>query len=269
MAVTGLDADGFIAREGSLSNVQPEFAPLVARTRELISDTFGPGRLHSAYLYGSVPRGTAVPGVSDLDVLLALHREPTEEDRADADRIGAELDAAFAQIDGAGMQIAATTTLLDDIGHHDLGWMVACLCTPLLGDDLADRLPRYRPTARLARAANADLDQAIAAWRAQLDTELTDADRITLCRKAARRIVRTGFTLVMPRWGGWTSDLQLSATIFGRYYPTRAAQMRTAATAATTPDPAVLDDLINDLAPWLAAEYDSVLGPNTPVAEQS
>ena len=31
--------------------------------------------LHSAYLYGSIPRGTAVPGVSDLDVLLALHGE--------------------------------------------------------------------------------------------------------------------------------------------------------------------------------------------------
>jgi hypothetical protein len=24
-------------------------------------------RLHSAYLYGSIPRGTAIPGISDLD----------------------------------------------------------------------------------------------------------------------------------------------------------------------------------------------------------
>ena len=40
--------------------------------------------LHSAYLYGSIPRGAAVPGVSDLDLLLALRQEPTEADRVDA-----------------------------------------------------------------------------------------------------------------------------------------------------------------------------------------
>ena len=67
-----------------------------------IAETFGGARLHSAYLYGSVPRGTATPGVSDLDLQLALHDEPTEADRADAEAIETALDRAFPQIDGAG-----------------------------------------------------------------------------------------------------------------------------------------------------------------------
>src|SRR5580693_6971466 len=118
----GLNDDGTIAREGALDQVPVVFGPVVEAARTRITETFAT-RLHSAYLYGSIPRGTAIPGASDLDLLTVLH------------------DAA------------------------------------------------------------------------------TDADRRTLSRSVGRRLVRTGFTLIMPRWGGWTSDLNASAELFGRYYP--------------------------------------------------
>jgi hypothetical protein len=70
----------------------------------------------------------------------------------------------------------------------------------------------------------------------------------------------------MPRWGGWTSDLGESAGVFGRYYPARADQMRIAAAVgrAPTTNRATLGMLVNDLGPWLAAEYVSVHGRKTP-----
>ena len=85
-------------------------------------------------------------------------------------------------------------------------------------------------------------------------------------RVIARRLVRSGFTLVMPRWGGWTSDLSQAADLFARYYPERAGQMRAAATAGRvpSPDPAVIRMLIDDLGPWLAAEYTDVHGEKAP-----
>ena len=90
----------------------------------------------------------------------------------------------------------------------------------------------------------------------------TDQQRKALSRLVARRIVRTGFTLIMPRWGGWTSDLTESAEAFGLHYPERALQMRRAAVIGRTPspDPGVLRELIDDLGPWLAAEYVTVHG---------
>ncbi|MFF9343827.1 MULTISPECIES: nucleotidyltransferase domain-containing protein [unclassified Streptomyces] len=266
MTGEGLDDDGFIAREGSLSRVPEEFTPVVAAARALIAETFDDDRLHSAYLYGSVPRGTAVPGVSDLDLLLALRQEPTRADRADADALEAALDASSGQIDGVGVLLFGTGTLLSELERHDLGWFVACLCTPLLGDDLAAALPRYRPTPLLARETNGDLALALPRWREQYAAAFTDARRRTLSRAVARRIVRSGFTLVMPRWGGWTSDLTRSAEVFARYYPEHAARMRLAAATARTPtaDPAVLGMLIDELGPWLAAEYTAVHGHKTP-----
>ncbi|MEU7842818.1 nucleotidyltransferase domain-containing protein [Micromonospora sp. NPDC049114] len=265
MTARGLDIDGTIAREGSLGQVPAAFVDVVAAARARIVDSFGDGRLHSAYLYGSIPRGTARPGISDLDLLLALHAEPTDADRRHAERIEQALDESFAQIDGAGILLFSTRTLLSELERHDLGFFVACLCTPLLGDDLADQLPRYRPTPLLARETNGDLSLALAPWRRQAAEAETDDQRKVLSRLVARRVVRTGFTLVMPRWGGWTSDLTESAAAFGSYYPERAGQMRRAAFVgrAPSPDPAVLHELIDDLGPWLATEYAAVHGEKT------
>jgi len=262
----GLDRDGFIAREGDLARVPQAFAPVVAAARAAILAAFPAERLHSVYLYGSIPRGTAVPGVSDLDVLVALNGEPGDADRATASRLESALDARFTQINGAGIGLAGAATLLSDIERYDLGWFVACLCTPLLGEDLAAGLPRYRPTSLLARETNGDLADLLPRWRIQLSQARTEDGLRALSRRVTRRTVRTGFTLVMPWWGGWTSDLSESARVFGRYYPARREQMLTAAAAARAQDAdrAVLGMLIGDLGPWLAAEYAFVHGLKTP-----
>lgn len=265
MESKGLNPDGTIAREGALDRVTPSFAPAVAAARGEIADRFCDGRLHSAYLYGSVPRGTAVPGVSDLDLLLILHAEPTARDRADADAMEAALDEECDAIDGAGVLLVGRGTALDEAERYDLGFFISCLCTPLTGEDLAARLPAQHPTSLLARETNGDLDLVLPRWYARLARLRdagTDAGRRTLCRTAARRLVRSGFTLVMPRWGGWTSDLEASAELFAGHYPQRAAQMRLAAAAARrpTPDEAVIRTLVEELGPWLAAEYTAVHG---------
>ncbi|HEY6314722.1 MAG TPA: nucleotidyltransferase domain-containing protein [Streptosporangiaceae bacterium] len=233
--------------------------------RARITETFG-ARLHSAYLYGSIPRGTAVPGVSDLDVLVVLQDEPTEADRVTAQTLGAALDEAFPQINGAGIVLSSVRISLSELERYDGGFFVACLCTPLFGDDLARQLPRYRPTGLQARETNGDLALLLPRWRTRAAEAITDADRRTASRYVGRQLVRTGFTLIMPRWGGWTSDLHRSAQLFGCYYPERAAQMRIAAAAGRAPsaDPAVLAMLIGDLGPWLAAEYTAVHGDKAP-----
>ncbi|WP_438293127.1 nucleotidyltransferase domain-containing protein [Streptomyces sp. HUAS TT7] len=272
----------YIEREGSLALVQPEFRAVVAALRDQVAHRFGE-RLHSAYLYGSVPRGTARAGRSDLDVLLALHKHPTGADRAEARNLQAELDAGFDVIDGAGILLFGRDVLLSELERYDLGWFVACLCTPLLGDDLAEHLPRYRPTSLLARETNGDLGDALPRWRRQAAeatgaaaaTEATkaadDAALRSLVRGASRKLVRTAFTLVMPQYGGWTSDLAEQAEIFGRYYPERAEQLRKIAVLAGNPvaDRNVLDMYTENLGPWLAAEYLTVHGAKAPRPQES
>ncbi|MGW0711595.1 nucleotidyltransferase domain-containing protein [Streptomyces sp. NPDC002643] len=265
----GLDSRGFIAREGALGRVAGVFRPVVVAARDRVLELFG-DRLHSAYLYGSIPRGTARVGRSDLDVLVVLREEPSEADRAEARALDEALDKEFPQIDGAGTLLESRARVLSEVERYDLGWFVACLCTPLLGEDLAEDLPRYRPDSLLARETNGDLAVVLESWRERIAEASSEEDRRRLVRGCSRRLVRTGFTLVMPRWNGWTSDLREMAEVFGRYYPQRADQMRAAAVAAYAPeaDPgghaAVLRSYVDDLGPWLAEEYARVHGVKAP-----
>ncbi|MFB7494591.1 nucleotidyltransferase domain-containing protein [Streptomyces sp. NPDC056161] len=246
--------------------MQPAFRPVVAAARARLPEAFGV-RLHSAYLYGSIPRGTAHVGRSDLDLLVALAAEPDDRDRAAARTLGAAMDAEFPQIDGVGTLLSGRERLLSDAERHDLGWFVACLCTPLLGEDLARCLPRYRPDSLLARETNGDLALLLPRWRERIAAvDDTEAARRPLVRFMSRHLVRTAFTLVMPRWNGWTSDLHEMAEAFGAYYPRRAAHLRTAAGYGYEPvgDPVVLRAYVDDIGPWLAHEYARVHGVKTP-----
>ncbi|WP_371660711.1 nucleotidyltransferase [Streptomyces sp. NBC_00280] len=269
----GLDEQGFVAREGSLARVPPVFRPVVEAARDQVVDVFGT-RLHSAYVYGSIPRGTARVGRSDLDLLLALREEPTEADRAAARALDAALDGEFEQIDGSGTLLVSRAQALSDLERHDLGWFVACLCTPLHGEDLAGHLPRYRPDSLLARETNGDLALCLPRWR-RLITEATAPEAPpgavrARVRGISRHLVRTGFTLVMPRWEGWTSDLYEMAEAFAAYYPEWGPRMREAASLGHEPtdDPAVLRSFlrshVEELGSWLAEEYARVHGVKAP-----
>ncbi|MDO0913004.1 nucleotidyltransferase domain-containing protein [Streptomyces sp. DT2A-34] len=267
----GLDAQGYIAREGSLARVPHAFRPVVATARDRLLEVFG-ARMHSAYLYGSIPRGTARVGRSDLDLLVALHTEPTEADRADARVLDEALDNEFTQIDGAGTLLDSRGRLLSDLETYDLGWFVACLCTPLLGEDLAEYLPRYRPDSLLARETNGDLGLLLPRWRERIaDADDSEDARRPLVRFMSRRLVRTGFTLVMPRWGGWTSDLREMAEAFASYYPAQAERMRVAAVLGYEPtgDAGILRSYVEDLGPWLVDEYARVHGVKAPRPQEA
>ncbi|MFD1663252.1 nucleotidyltransferase [Streptomyces caeni] len=261
----GLDAQGHIRREGALGLVTQPFRPVVAAARERLPGVFG-AQTTGAYLYGSIPRGTARVGRSDLDLLVALAAEPTEADHRAARALGDALDREFPQIDGVGTLLFSRARLLSPLETYDLGWFVACLCTPLLGEDLAARLPRYRPDSRLARETNGDLALHLPRWRTRMAEATAEDARRTLVRGISRHLVRTGFTLVMPRWNGWTSDLREMAEAFAAFYPKRAEQMRAAAALGYEPDgdPAVLRSYVDDLGPWLAGEYARVHGIKAP-----
>ena len=180
--------------------------------------------------------------------------------------LGEGLDKEFRRIDGVGTLLYGKARVLSEPERHDLGWFVACLCTPLLGEDLAEYLPRYRPDSLLARETNGDLALLLPRWRERITAADSEEARRPLVRLLSRRLVRTGFTLVMPRWNGWTSDLTEMAEAFGAYYPERAEQMRAAAVRGYEPvgDAAVLRSYVGDLGPWLAEEYARVHGVKAP-----
>ncbi|SDS79887.1 nucleotidyltransferase domain-containing protein [Microlunatus soli] len=260
----GLDAAGRIRREGSLERIGPEFGDLVAATEQAIRQAWTPDRLHSIYLYGSVPRGTAVPGRSDLDVSIVLADHVTDDDRERAARLGAEL--ATPAVSEVGITVDDLPFLLSADQRYDMAFHISCLCTPLWGPDLAADLPDQYPTRQLAHDIERGSEQAFVRLRTGL---LQGADRPERLRqRVGRRIARLAFAAVLARWPGWTSDPFTMTAVLAAFYPDRVDEIErcvdlgwgrlSGRPPSTDADHEAALELIDRSAPWWLAEHERV-----------
>ncbi|WP_168207381.1 nucleotidyltransferase domain-containing protein [Microlunatus elymi] len=262
----GLDERGRIRREGDLSRIDAVFAPLIAEAASALRRLLGQ-RLHSIYLYGSVPRGTAVAGRSDLDLEVILHNEPTETERAAVARLAAELDQGTGAVNEVGIIVASRPRLLSAAERYDNAFQISCLCTPLWGPDLADELPDQYPTIELAQHITSGTRAAFTRLAAELNAPTTSRPDFTR-QRVGRRIARLAFTCVLFRWPGWTSDPATMQRVITAFYPDHTDELATsiqlgwgrlAGHPPNTPadhDKAV--ELLNSAAPWWMNEHGRV-----------
>ncbi|WP_188898694.1 nucleotidyltransferase domain-containing protein [Microlunatus endophyticus] len=262
----GLDERGRIRREGDLDRVDAAFAPLVTQATSGLRRLLG-RRLHSIYLYGSVPRGTAVVGRSDLDLEVVLHSEPTETERAAIGRLAAELDQDTDVVNEVGIIVADRPRLLSPAERYDNAFQISCLCTPLWGQDLAEELPDQYPTIELARHITSGTQAAFTRLSAALADPTTPRPDFVR-QRVGRRIVRLAFTCVLFRWPGWTSDPTTMQRVVTAFYPDHADELATSTQLGwgrlTGHPPVTPDDhdkaieLLTRSAPWWMNEHRKV-----------
>lgn len=227
--LTGVDARGFVVREGDLARVQPELAAVVAGFEAAARGTFGANDLHSLYLYGSIPRGTARLGHSDLDGQILLTREPTEDDRALVRRIEADLGRAHPEVSHVGILLDSVDALTDPADRHDGGFHLRVLCTPLWGPDAGELVDPHRVDLDLVRGVQTGWRAAIMRLRDHAHEGPRANDEVKdLCRATGRRLARVAFSWVAPRWGGWTSDPDVMHRVVTALEPTWSSPMASA-----------------------------------------
>jgi predicted nucleotidyltransferase len=179
MDLDHLDPEGYIRPEADLANVQPQYHGVPDAAAALLAGEFG-ARLHSAYLYGSVVRGNAVPGRSDVDLAAVLVAAPTDRDRRRAGRVEHALTQRFPLLVSAGV----TLTCLGEVRSpaQRYGWQVflkalaVCIC----GEDLRPGLPPTKPSAAVAAGFHAHTHGVFAHAKATLGTS-TDPEVIRGC----------------------------------------------------------------------------------------
>lgn len=80
-----------------LTPIQPEFESLVDETLETLATGLGV-LLDSLYLYGSVARGCAQAGHSDLDLTLVLTHQLAAQERVSLEKIRLNLEVRHREI---------------------------------------------------------------------------------------------------------------------------------------------------------------------------
>ena len=147
--------------------LQQAFIPLLEALTAGLPRQF-PALIHSIYLYGSVARGEALPGVSDLDITLLLIK-PADSgalQRLEAWRQAFQLEQRI--VSKVDFDIGSVDEALAPEHHDSWGFWLKHHCRCLWGEDVSAAFSLFRPDRRIALAVNADLRPALARYREQL-----------------------------------------------------------------------------------------------------
>jgi uncharacterized protein len=255
-----LDPEGYIRREADLANVQPEYKGVPTAAADLLADEFG-SQLHSAYLYGSVARGNAVPGRSDIDLLAVLLAAPADEDRGRAERVERALTERFPVLFSAGVGLTHLQEVHSPAQRYGLQVFLRELAVCIRGEDLRPGLPRTKPSAAVAAGFHDDTRAAFERARETLATS-TDPETIRrVCRMVSRRRVQVAFAVVMARERIWATVLEEQAAAVGAAFPQWAEAARRAADQGRRPvaDADVVRELLDTFGRWAEDALDQAV----------
>ena len=210
----GLDKDGFIENLYSPKNIAPEFQGVVnAFIDSLLSEL--PEQIYGIYLYGSVPRGTAIVGRSDLDVSIVLTTPIGPKERRVFKHLSDTIPEAYPQVSKLDIDPGFLRDVLQPTEkYHWHFWLKHCCCC-IWGKDLATELPLYKPSIEIAQALNGDLPTFLEQMSLSFKT-MADGD---IAKVIGKKLVRAAYYFVAEKDGSWYTDLSQCASVAKRYYP--------------------------------------------------
>jgi predicted nucleotidyltransferase len=217
----GVDAEGFVLTLPEAA-VQPQFQPLLEDVCTLLSAN--PLGLNGIYLYGSVARGEATPGVSDLDLTLVLHESPTPPVLAQLEAIRCDLERRHPLVSKVDFDIGYRAQVLADENHNRWGFWLKHQCRCLWGEDLSLHFERFRPSREVAMAVNGDFEPVLAGYLSRIAQADTEPQRLRLQREASRKLVRATQT-VCREAAGWPQTLEEHVALFVQHHPARVTQV--------------------------------------------
>jgi hypothetical protein len=246
------DADGYLCNPSSFDKLQPAWLDLIESAKDTYL-THCAAQLHSIYLRGSVARGAAVPGISDLDSFAVLKPGITDADSSWEDEAIRTLQTDHPITNDIEFDLWPYEEALDR--SHVYSFVLKTFGLSLHGPDLTDQIEPFKPNAEIMHQVR-NLAEGLAAFEAELAVETDPVEIAGAGAWLMKRIVRSGFELVMEHEGTYTRDLYPCYATFAKYYPQQKAAMRQALEWAINPiaDKAAYQAFVADFGAWLLAE---------------
>lgn len=218
----GIDADGYILTVPNVE-VQPQFQDLLADV--CMTLTRSEPLLDGIYLYGSVARGDAVPGVSDLDLTLILHSPPASQDLEMLESKRRTLESRHTEVIKIDFDIGSRSEVLAADNRLSWGYWLKHHCRCLWGNDLTRRFDRFKPSRDIAIAINGDFESVLTRYADLIDQAATPTQSLRLQREASRKLIRSTQVLRSEQELMWPQTLEEHVELFVQHYPCMRMQM--------------------------------------------
>jgi predicted nucleotidyltransferase len=214
--------------------VQPGFQGLVDDACASITSALGEA-LDSLYLYGSVARGSAKAGRSDLDLTLVLARPLSRQEAAQLEQSRLDLQLRHSEVVKIDFDLGTRQEVLDPAHLYSWGYWLKHECRCIHGTDLAQQFEAFEPSRAIAQAVNGDYVQVLTGYLQRIDGAGDDAEALRLQREAARKLIRATHVLRPCHGGFWPRTLEESAAYFSGRHPEMAGPIEFFLIQARTP----------------------------------
>jgi uncharacterized protein len=213
-------------------------------------------RLHSAYVRGSVAKGTAIPQLSDIDTFAMVRGPLIEGDKEWKQKISRLMEERHRYAQSVEIVLVPLDSTPENI-RFIIKTQSICIC----GTDLSPEISNYKPGRGIGFLAR-NLSKMLSSTRKELELHNDSDEVMEICIWIMKAIVRSGFEVVMERENAYTRDLIPCFEGFSKYYQERSESMRRALDLAVNPSssPGEVLAVTSDLGEWLTKEIEDRIG---------
>jgi hypothetical protein len=262
-----LDEEGYLINPCRYELIVPPWLDVVAAIKAAYLKHLAE-KAHSLYLRGSVARGAAITGVSDIDTFAVILGERHEIDRSWIAAFQQRMAVQYPFQTGIEIGFVPYHAVCDAHGARGSRFTIKTQTVCLWGEDLAPFIPRYKPGRALAGHAFGIKEDI----RRVTDRLTFVEDTATVkrwCQWIMKRLVRTGFELIMEQEQAYTRDLYPCYVAFSRHYPAQEQQMKHALERAIAPsdDKEELAQFLDVFGAWIITAVTETFPPAQPEVE--
>ncbi|CAG9001428.1 MAG: hypothetical protein CENE_03448 [Candidatus Celerinatantimonas neptuna] len=210
----GVDEKGYIINPCSLANIQSSFSSPVEQACDGLLKLFK-DKIHSIYLYGSIARGDAIEGRSDLDMSVVFIEKPIFDLKPRFRILEGELLQHFPQIVKVDFDPGTLAEVLAKDSEYTWQFWLKHSCCCVWGTDLSMSIPDYHPSSQIGYMMNRELADKLAFERQQL----TQKNAAVIGVKVAKQLLRTFYYLLSDHHKHWEHDPEQCARVVANFRP--------------------------------------------------
>ncbi len=245
-----VDEDGYLINPASLDKVQEKWKPLIDGVVEINKSHYGE-KLINIFVRGSVAKGEAVEGISDIDFIIYVDLSQDEIKNNWVDEVESMLVNKYPFVCGVELGASSVSEMEEDY------WL---LIQSLLVYGKNIELPKMKPGKDMIRHLSF-LEKRMSWFDGKLKGVDSESETKKACEWLMKNTLRCGFELTMERSKRYTRDLYLCYKDFSEYYPEKEALMREVLDLALNPisDIEKILEIKNQITPFLLGEAKKVV----------